>query len=97
MRALVVDDATVSAFTAGVLRKRDCPVADTGIGIPEGDLPNLFRRFFRASNATSAAIPGTGLGLAIVQDIVLQHGGELGIASKVGEGTTATVQLPATR
>ncbi|MCQ1947477.1 ATP-binding protein [Arthrobacter sp. zg-Y1116] len=72
-------------------------IRDTGIGIPEGDLPNLFRRFFRASNATSAAIPGTGLGLAIVQDIVLQHGGELGIASKVGEGTTATVQLPAAR
>ncbi|UWX97653.1 ATP-binding protein [Arthrobacter zhaoxinii] len=72
-------------------------IRDTGIGIPEADLPNLFRRFFRASNATSAAIPGTGLGLAIVQDIVLQHGGELGIVSKVGQGTTATVQLPAAR
>ena len=72
-------------------------VSDTGIGIPEADLPNLFRRFFRASNATSAAIPGTGLGLAIVQDIVLQHGGELGIDSTVGLGTTVTVQLPATR
>ncbi|KAD3514915.1 response regulator [Arthrobacter yangruifuii] len=72
-------------------------IQDTGIGIPEADLPNLFRRFFRASNATSAAIPGTGLGLAIVQDIVLQHGGELGIVSKVGTGTTATVQLPAAR
>ena len=72
-------------------------VSDTGIGIPEADLPNLFRRFFRASNATSAAIPGTGLGLAIVQDIVLQHGGELGIESTVGSGTTVTVLLPATR
>ena len=72
-------------------------VCDTGIGIPEADLPKLFRRFFRASNATTAAIPGTGLGLAIVQDIVLQHGGELGITSAVGKGTTATVLLPATR
>ena len=72
-------------------------VSDTGIGIPESDLPNLFRRFFRASNATTAAIPGTGLGLAIVQDIVLQHGGELGINSAVGTGTTATVLLPAAR
>ena len=72
-------------------------VSDTGIGIPEADLPNLFRRFFRASNATSAAIPGTGLGLAIVQDIVLQHGGELSIDSTVGAGTTVTVLLPATR
>ncbi|MDM7990806.1 ATP-binding protein [Arthrobacter sp. zg-Y877] len=72
-------------------------VRDSGIGIPEADLPNLFRRFFRASNATAAAIPGTGLGLAIVQDIVLQHGGELGIDSKVGQGTTVTVLLPASR
>ncbi len=70
-------------------------VADSGIGIPESDLPKLFRRFFRASNATSAAIPGTGLGLAIVQDIVLQHGGELDIESALGEGTTVTVQIPA--
>ena len=72
-------------------------VSDTGIGIPEADLPNLFRRFFRASNATSAAIPGTGLGLAIVQDIVFQHGGELNLDSAVGRGTTVTGQVPALR
>lgn len=70
-------------------------IVDSGIGIPEADLPKLFRRFFRASNATSAAIPGTGLGLAIVQDIVLQHGGELDIDSVLGRGTTVTVQIPA--
>ncbi|WP_104104969.1 ATP-binding protein [Arthrobacter sp. 08Y14] len=70
-------------------------IVDNGIGIPEADLPKLFRRFFRASNATSAAIPGTGLGLAIVQDIVLQHGGELDIDSTLGRGTTVTVQIPA--
>lgn len=72
-------------------------IADTGIGIPEADIPKLFRRFFRASNATAAAIPGTGLGLAIVQDIVLQHGGELDINSVMGRGTTVTVQVPAQR
>ena len=72
-------------------------IADTGIGIPEADIPKLFRRFFRASNATAAAIPGTGLGLAIVQDIVLQHGGELDIDSVMGRGTTVTVQVPARR
>ncbi|MDN3481764.1 ATP-binding protein [Arthrobacter sp. APC 3897] len=70
-------------------------IVDSGIGIPEADLPKLFRRFFRASNATSAAIPGTGLGLAIVQDIVLQHGGELDIDSTLGRGTTVTVRIPA--
>ena len=72
-------------------------VTDTGIGIPAEDLPKLFQRFFRASNATSAAIPGTGLGLAIVQDIVHQHGGELSVRSEVGAGTSFTVQLPAHR
>jgi two-component system phosphate regulon sensor histidine kinase PhoR len=72
-------------------------IADTGIGIPEVEIPKLFRRFFRASNATAAAIPGTGLGLAIVQDIVLQHGGELDIDSVMGQGTTVTVHIPARR
>ena len=72
-------------------------VRDTGIGIPQSDVPKLFRRFFRASNATAAAIPGTGLGLAIVQDIVLQHGGELSLDSAVGQGTTVAVHLPAHR
>ena len=70
-------------------------VQDSGIGIPEADLPKLFQRFFRASNATSAAIPGTGLGLAIVKDIVLQHGGELNLDSVMGRGTTVTVRIPA--
>ncbi|NYG06046.1 signal transduction histidine kinase [Phycicoccus badiiscoriae] len=69
-------------------------VADTGIGIPEKDLPQLFGRFFRASNATAAAIPGTGLGLAIVRAIVEGHGGELQISSVEGEGTVIRVVLP---
>ncbi len=70
-------------------------VRDTGIGIPSEDLPKLFSRFFRASNATAAAIPGTGLGLSIVQDIVNQHGGKLSISSEMGKGTCAEVMLPA--
>jgi signal transduction histidine kinase len=69
-------------------------VADTGIGIPEKDLPDLFARFFRASNATAAAIPGTGLGLAIVRAIVEGHGGELEVDSVEDRGTVMTVVLP---
>ena len=67
---------------------------DTGIGIPAADLARLSERFFRAGNATAAAIPGTGLGLAIVRAIVEGHGGELVIASVEGEGTTMQVVLP---
>ena len=70
-------------------------VTDTGIGIPEKDLPALFGRFFRASNATAAAIPGTGLGLAIVRAIVEGHGGELQVDSVEDQGTVMTVVLPA--
>ena len=70
-------------------------VTDTGIGIPEKDLPDLFDRFFRASNATAAAIPGTGLGLAIVRAIVEGHGGELQVDSVEDQGTVMTVVLPA--
>ncbi|GAA2159266.1 sensor histidine kinase [Pedococcus bigeumensis] len=70
-------------------------VTDTGIGIPEKDLPDLFGRFFRASNATAAAIPGTGLGLAIVRAIVEGHGGELQVDSVEDRGTVMTVLLPA--
>ena len=69
-------------------------VHDTGIGIPATDLARLSERFFRAGNATAAAIPGTGLGLAIVRAIVEGHGGELVIASVEGEGTTMQVVLP---
>ncbi len=69
-------------------------VADTGIGIPTGELGQLFSRFFRASNATEQAIPGTGLGLTIVRSIIEHHGGELRLASVVGEGTTVTLDLP---
>jgi signal transduction histidine kinase len=70
-------------------------VTDTGIGIPQKDLPALFDRFFRASNATAAAIPGTGLGLAIVRAIVEGHGGELQVDSVEDQGTVMTVVLPA--
>ncbi|MFE9776191.1 ATP-binding protein [Streptomyces sp. NPDC005931] len=70
-------------------------VSDTGIGIPEAERDRLFQRFFRASNATEAAIPGTGLGLTIVRTIVANHGGEMEVHSEEGSGTTFTVRLPA--
>jgi two-component system, OmpR family, phosphate regulon sensor histidine kinase PhoR len=71
-------------------------VRDTGMGIPPEEYPNLFTRFFRASNAAQAALPGTGLGLAIVQEIVHRHGGAIDVDSELGVGTTVTVWLPGT-
>jgi len=69
-------------------------VTDTGIGIPADEVPRLFDKFFRATNARDANVPGTGLGLAISQAIVELHGGHLTVESVVGEGTTITVHLP---
>jgi len=69
-------------------------VADTGIGIPADEQAQVFSRFFRASTATTRAIPGTGLGLAISRALVEQHGGTIAFASAEGEGTTVTVSLP---
>jgi two-component system phosphate regulon sensor histidine kinase PhoR len=70
-------------------------VADTGMGIPEGEQKALFTRFFRASNAVRQAVPGTGLGLAIVGTVVDNHDGRIEVQSAEGTGTTVTIRLPA--
>ena len=69
-------------------------VADTGVGIPEQEIAQVFTRFYRASNASSAAVPGSGLGLAIACDIVRRHNGSLEMKSSLGSGTTVSVYLP---
>jgi two-component system heavy metal sensor histidine kinase CusS len=69
-------------------------VCDTGAGIPPEALPHVFDRFFRVDESRSQASGGTGLGLAIVQSIVQLHGGNVEIASKLGEGTQVTLRVP---
>ena len=67
-------------------------VADTGIGIPEPDLPRIFERFYRAANARISE--GSGLGLAIAQRIASLHGGRIAVTSRTGIGSAFTVTLP---
>lgn len=69
-------------------------VSDSGIGIPAAEVPRLFQRFFRGSNAEKELIPGTGLGLPIVKQFVENHGGTISIDSTENVGTTVTVRLP---
>jgi two-component system phosphate regulon sensor histidine kinase PhoR len=69
-------------------------VKDTGIGIPPEDKERVFERFFRVEQSHSAKIPGTGLGLSIVKHIVELYGGNLGLQSEPGQGTTVTVTFP---
>jgi signal transduction histidine kinase len=69
-------------------------VEDEGIGIPEGHHGRIFERFYRVDRARSRATGGTGLGLSIVRHVVLNHGGEVSLESRVGEGTVFRVRLP---
>jgi len=68
-------------------------VADTGIGIPEKSLPNLFQKFYRVRSAEGKAL-GTGLGLSICKQIVLGHNGRIEVQSKEGEGTKFILYFP---
>ena len=69
-------------------------VADRGEGIAPEHLPRLTERFYRVDPGRSRAVGGTGLGLAIAKHIVLRHRGRLDIKSRLGEGTTVSVDLP---
>lgn len=69
-------------------------IMDTGIGIPEEALPNLFDRFYRVDPARTKATGGSGLGLAIAQAIVENHHGQIQIESRINQGTTVTIVLP---
>ncbi|NOV02904.1 sensor histidine kinase [Paenibacillus planticolens] len=71
-------------------------VIDQGIGIAESDIPHLFDRFYRSDKARNRKQGGAGLGLAIAQHIVQKHGGSIELKSRLGEGTSAIVKLPAT-
>ena len=69
-------------------------VEDTGVGIPEDDLPKIFDRFYRVDKARSRAAGGTGLGLSIVRDTVRQHNGSVDARRREQGGTCFTVTFP---
>ena len=69
-------------------------VSDSGIGIPQESLDNIFERFYRCDKSHSRESGGTGLGLAITKNAVVAHGGAIKVQSVVGEGTTFTVRIP---
>ncbi|MEX0818115.1 MAG: ATP-binding protein, partial [Pirellulaceae bacterium] len=69
-------------------------VEDTGVGISEADLPRIYEKFFRSSNASVQAITGTGLGLSMAHEVIKLHGGTLSVQSRLDEGTTFIATLP---
>lgn len=69
-------------------------VTDTGIGIPEADMPHIFERFSRGERARATRAQGTGLGLSIAKSITEAHDGEILVDSKVGRGTKISLVFP---
>lgn len=69
-------------------------VRDTGIGIPEDKLEQVFDSFFQVDNSSTREFGGSGLGLSIARNFVRAHAGKISVESKLGEGTTFTVLLP---
>jgi len=84
---------TLSAIHNQEKGEIEISVADTGMGIPEDGLRQVFEKFKRVDDRRGA-IRGTGLGLAIVRHIINTHGGRIWVASKIGEGSTFTFSLP---
>ncbi len=83
--------AVATRLSHGVV---EISVTDQGMGIPENELHRVFERFYRVDQARSRVTGGTGLGLAIVKHVAENHGGEVGVWSVLGEGSTFTLRLP---
>jgi signal transduction histidine kinase len=71
-------------------------VRDTGVGIPQEELTQLFERFYRVDKDRSRATGGSGLGLAISKQIVEMHGGDISVESEVGAGSVFRIRIPKT-
>ena len=69
-------------------------VSDTGAGIPQAELANVFKRFHRIATTRSRTHEGSGIGLALVSELVRLHGGTISVASELGAGTTFSVRIP---
>ncbi|MBA4370468.1 MAG: hypothetical protein C0418_02685, partial [Coriobacteriaceae bacterium] len=103
--SILVDNAAKYTPSGGDVsvttrRRRDqvvIEVADTGPGIPEADLPNIFDRFYRSDSSRSKETGGFGLGLAIAKRIVRASGGTIDVHSVEGVGATFTIRLPRSR
>ncbi len=98
----LTDNALKYNHRGGIIRftllrsgdRAELSIVNTGPGIPADKLPRVFDRFYRCDPAHGSTVEGSGLGLSIAQWIVTSHGGDIRLASRMGEDTTVTVQLP---
>lgn len=83
---------TVNLFTEKKLLILE--VQDTGVGIPEKELPHMFERFHRVQQVTGRTYEGTGIGLSLIKELIQLHGGTINVASKVNKGSTFRIAIP---
>jgi signal transduction histidine kinase len=86
-------DGQIAVELRGLGDRVELRVADTGVGIPEAELPRMFERFHRVRHVRARTHEGTGIGLALVQELARLHGGGVTVASHEGQGTTFTVTI----
>jgi signal transduction histidine kinase len=70
-------------------------VRDTGIGIPQKDLPHIFEEFYRGDNAIKEHNSGFGFGLSMIKEAVDIHNGKTSVQSELGKGTCFSIEIPA--
>ena len=98
----LIDNAAKYSNRGGVVRVAavcggellEISVSDQGVGIPARDIDRIFERFYRVDRARSRETGGTGLGLAIVRHVATNHGGDVAVRSREGEGSTFTLRIP---
>ena len=87
------EEGRITVSSQSLYKEFEIIISDTGVGIPEKDLPNIFQKFYRVSRPGNE-IPGTGLGLVFVKQIVDLHKGLITVDSEVNKGTSFVIKLP---
>ncbi|MBK5252451.1 MAG: HAMP domain-containing histidine kinase [Peptostreptococcaceae bacterium] len=93
-RKFTPDGGSITLRSYNKKNKIVLDVEDTGIGIPKGDIPLIFNRFYRVEKSRSKKMGGSGLGLSIAKWIIDEHDGRILVKSKEGEGTLMSIVLP---
>lgn len=88
------DNSKINIGLSVVKNQVEFTVKDTGIGVPDSEKDQLFKKFFRATNARKQRPDGTGVGLFLAQKVVQDHGGQIIFESKEGKGSTFGFRLP---
>ena len=88
------EGGSITVYIGKLFHEVYMKVTDTGIGIPQKDLPRIFERFYRVDKARSREMGGTGLGLSIAKEIIEAHGGTITIHSEPEKGTEVVMKLP---